>query len=211
MFDKQLRRIKDLIINRAAKRSAASFSPNIITTLAFLTGLILIFLLYRGLYLWGFGLWIVNRILDGLDGAIARINKKQTDFGGYYDILTDFVIYAGIPLALVLSDISVEKLLALAFLLAVFYINAASWMYLSAILEKRKNQNNKLTAVAMPSGIIEGAETIVFYALFMLFPSILIHLFYLMAILTILGVLLRFIWAGIKLNRNISKSRKTGK
>ena len=201
MFDTQLRKLKDLILNRAVKGAAASFSPNLITTAAFLTGLILIFFLYRRLYIWGFVLWLVNRILDGLDGAIARINNKQTDFGGYYDILTDFVIYSGIPLALVLSDISIQKLLALAILLAVFYINAASWMYLSVILEKRKKENEELTTVTMPFGIIEGAETIVFYALFMLFPVILIPLFYSMAVLTLLGVVLRFIWAGIKLNR----------
>jgi len=201
LFDKQIRRIKDLLINKIAKGLGVFFSPNIITTLAFLTGLLLIFCLYRRLYAWGLVLWLVNRILDGLDGAVARINDKQTDFGGYYDILTDFVIYAGIPLALVFSNITIEKLLALAILLAVFYINAASWMYMSIILEKRKDQNNKLTTVTMPFGIIEGAETIVFYALFMLFPFILIPLFYSMAILTLLGVVLRFIWAGIKLNR----------
>lgn len=45
-------------------------------------------------------LWWANRILDGLDGVLARYADRQTDFGGYVDVVADFTVYAALPLAL---------------------------------------------------------------------------------------------------------------
>lgn len=36
----------------------------------------------------------------GIDGLVARVSGQQTDFGGYLDILCDFVVYAAIPIGL---------------------------------------------------------------------------------------------------------------
>ena len=41
-------------------------------------------------------LFLINRILDGIDGTMARLSK--TDLGGYYDIVCDFFIYATLVL-----------------------------------------------------------------------------------------------------------------
>jgi len=46
---------------------------------------------------------IVDRVLDGLDGVVARQRNKQTDFGGYLDIILDFTVYSIIPVAIVFS------------------------------------------------------------------------------------------------------------
>src|SRR3712207_3174274 len=40
----------------------------------------------------------LNRLLDGLDGAVARA-KGRTDRGGFLDIVCDFTVYGAIPLA----------------------------------------------------------------------------------------------------------------
>ncbi|MCK7519029.1 MAG: hypothetical protein MZV64_15540 [Ignavibacteriales bacterium] len=94
-----------------------------------------------------------NRVLDGLDGLLARMHDKQSDFGGYVDILTDFVVYAALPIGLVAGSPSNERYLALAFMLASFYVNTASWMYLAAILEKRSARDpDTQTTIVMPAG-----------------------------------------------------------
>jgi phosphatidylglycerophosphate synthase len=196
MVDRYLRSSKDLILDAVSKR-LPRISPTAVTFTAFAVGLVACVATWRGYYLWGLGFWLANRILDGLDGSLARHYAKQTDLGGYLDIMLDFVIYAVLPLSLVLSHSTQAGFTALAILLISFYINAGSWMYLSAILEKRTHvrQQLSLTSVVMPRGLIEGAETIVFYCLFLLFPQQLVWLFILMAVLVLITAGQRVLWA----------------
>jgi len=46
----------------------------------------------------GLVLLLVSRLLDGLDGAVARLTQP-TDRGAFLDITLDFLFYASIPLA----------------------------------------------------------------------------------------------------------------
>ncbi|MCL4529095.1 MAG: CDP-alcohol phosphatidyltransferase family protein [Chloroflexi bacterium] len=171
MFDTSLRRFKDQIGMPLAK-PMNRISPMIISMFALVVGLLASYAAFKGQYPLAFGLWILNRVLDGLDGLIARLHGKQSDFGGYADILTDFIIYASLPIGLVAGAASETRYLALAFLLAAFYVNSASWMYLSTILEKRAAHGaGTQTTITMPSGIIGGFETLVAYGIFLLCPA----------------------------------------
>ena len=138
--------------------------------------------------------WLLNRFLDGLDGEVARLKNQHSDWGGYLDILADFVIYALLPISLMVSNTSLSGWFALAFMLACFYVNAASWMYLSALLEKRQARP-EVTSITMPKGLIEGTETIIFYCLFIIFPEFLPILYSLMALLVIITIFQRLSWA----------------
>lgn len=71
-------------------------------------------------------------------------------------------------------------------------------MYLAALLEKRNAgaaARGELTSVTMPTGLVEGAETIVLYTIFLLFPGALVPIFVLMAGLVLITVGQRLIWA----------------
>lgn len=195
MLDNVLRHWKDRLLEPAA-RLLLAVPPTLITAVGLLVGLVGMVLLTQQLYSAGLVCWLLNRTLDGLDGAVARQHRRQSDLGGYVDILADFVVYAGFPLALVVSAPSVNGYLGLAWLLASFYVNAASWMYLAAILEKRRHQRNaELTSVTMPAGLIGGAETVIFYIIFILWPAALPVLFTLMGGLVLITVGQRLIWA----------------
>ncbi|MDO8884239.1 MAG: CDP-alcohol phosphatidyltransferase family protein [Pseudotabrizicola sp.] len=115
---------------------------------------------------------LIGRVMDGLDGAVARATFK-TDFGGYFDIFCDFVFYAAIPLAFVLRDPG-QNAVAGAFLLAAFYINAASFLGYAIIAAKRRmsttQQGEKSLYYAV--GLLEGTETIAFFTLLCLVPSV---------------------------------------
>ena len=83
-------------------------------------------------------------------------------------------------------------------LIGSFYVNAASWMYLSALLERRgagARARGELTSVTMPEGLVGGTETIVFYTLFFLWPKHLVVLFLLMTALVVVTVVQRLLWA----------------
>jgi phosphatidylserine synthase len=194
MFDNYFRELKEEL----QKPLALKFShihPTTITLLALLCGLLSGLLLVQGFYGYGLLFWGLNRFLDGFDGTVARVHGKQSDLGGYLDILADFVVYAWLPIALVLGVPSVTTYLALAFMLASFYVNAASWMFLSSILEKRQHQKEKFTTITMPAGLIAGTETILFYCLFILLPQHLSLLYTIMGILVLLTVGQRLLWA----------------
>ncbi len=198
MIDKVLRRPKDRVLTPIAQRVLQHISPTTITIVAFGVGIAAALVIAQGWYLVGLGLWIANRIGDGLDGMVARLYNKQSDLGGYLDIVLDTGIYAAIPLALAVSQHTTIGYLALACLISSFFINAASWMYLAAILEKRHNgaaAQGEDTTITMPDGLIEGTETIIFFSIFLLIPQAMVPLFGMM----MLGVLVtagqRILWA----------------
>ncbi|MDP1545903.1 MAG: CDP-alcohol phosphatidyltransferase family protein [Anaerolineales bacterium] len=198
MFDSTLRRFKDQVGAPLARRMSR-VSPTFISLLALAVGLLAA---YKQQYLWAFAFWILNRVLDGLDGLIARLHDRQSDFGGYVDILTDFIVYAALPIGLVAGSPSSEHYLALAFMLAAFYVNTASWMYLAAILEKRNAHHpDTQTTIVMPAGIIGGFETIIAYGIFLLFPAHITILFSIFAVLVFITIVQRLIWA----RRNVDK------
>ena len=154
------------------------------------------------------GLWLLNRFLDGLDGLVAREKGLATDFGGYLDILADFAVYAAVPIGLYLSQPATGNALSLILMLGSFYVNAASWMHLSAILEKRgagAGARGEVTSVTIPPGLIGGTETIVFYAAFLLWPDQMSRLFMLMACLVLVGVAQRVWWARTNLSQPLDR------
>lgn len=172
--------------------------PITVTGIAWLVGIGAVAAAAGGRYRLALAAWLANRTLDGLDGVLARRTGRQSDLGGYLDLLLDFTIYALLPVGLVMSRPSLSVALAALALLASFYVNAASWMYLSAVLERRAAgaaARGEQTSVAMPGGIVTGTETIVFYALFLLFPGNLAPLFLVMAALVVVTALQRLIWA----------------
>lgn len=198
MLDNLFRHIKDRLLNPLA-RPLRAVSPITLTLIALIIGLLGIGLISQNWYWGGLLCWWLNRFLDGLDGTVARIHHKQSDWGGYLDILADFVIYAGLPIALVAGQPALTGYLALACLLGSFYVNTASWMYLAAILEKRNqgsSSRGELTTVTMPTGLIGGTETIIFYSAFLLWPMYHLPLFTLMTVLVSLTILQRVVWAG---------------
>jgi phosphatidylglycerophosphate synthase len=198
VIDKFLREPKEQVLAPLAQSLAHRVHPNTVTVIAAGVGIACAVAAATGQLPLAIGLWVVNRLLDGIDGTLARLSHTQSDLGGYLDIVLDHVVYAAIPLGLALAAGTTAALIALAVLLAVFYVNASSWMYLAALLEKRNRgaaAGGELTTVTMPSGLIEGTETIVFYSLFLLFPGWIVPLFWLMAGLTLFTVGQRIVWA----------------
>lgn len=197
MFDNQMRRVKEAAFAPIGLWFGR-FSPLTLTGVALLFGLATaVFLAYQ-LYLWALFGWLLNRSFDALDGVVARQQGRQSDFGGYLDIVADFLVYALVPLGLVLGRPSETGYLLLAILLTSFYVNAASWIYLAAILEKRAtgaSAQGEETAIIMPAGLIGGTETILFFLLFILFPGWYPWLFGLLAGLVGLTITQRLLWA----------------
>lgn len=210
MFDHLLRQLKDRLLAPIALWLGPAISPNAVSLLAFGVGLLCAMAVQRGANGVAFGLWIANRILDGLDGSMARAHDRQSDFGGYLDIMLDFLVYAAVPVGMMLGSPSRELLIAGMWLLAAFFVNTASWMYLAAILERRAagaESTGELTTITMPPGIVAGTETVLFYSVFLLVPAWRSHGFLIMALLVMVNVGQRLWWAWRRLHTSSTGTR----
>ncbi len=198
MFDLTLRPVKERILGPFARAIGHRVSPMTVTIVALAAGLAAAAFIARGAYGTALACWGVNRVLDGLDGSLARVQGSQTALGGYVDIVLDFVVYATIPIAFVIASPGASLALAALVLLGAFFVNAASWMYLAAILEQRNegaSARAELTTITMPEGLVGGTETVVFYTLFLLLPRHLVLLFGIMSVLVLASVAQRLVWA----------------
>lgn len=199
MLDPLLRSAKDRLLLPVARAAGPRVAPNAVTLLTLLVGLGAAAALTVGAYPWALGLWLLNRVMDGLDGTLARLHARQSDLGGYLDILCDFVVYAAVPLGLAAGlGPRGGAAFAAGVLVASFYVNAASWMYLAALLEKRAASAagaGAQTSVVMPGGLVEGTETVVFFALFIVFPGAAVPLMLTMAGAMGVTVIQRVVWA----------------
>jgi len=193
LFDEWLRVYKDRLLAGVAGR-LGRVSPNQVTILALLVGAGAVAAIADGRRGLALALWLLNRLLDGLDGTLARLHGRSSDFGAYLDILLDFAVYAAVPVALVLAAPAPGATFAALVLMASFYLNAASWMYLAALLERR-GEHVGATRVVMPAGLVGGTETILLYSAAILLPRQLGAICWLMAGLVFAGVIQRLLWA----------------
>lgn len=119
----------------------------------------------------GLTLFLLNRLSDGLDGAVAR-GDGATDRGGYLDIVADFLVYAAVPLAFAIVD-PVRNALAAAVLLAAFIANGVAFLAFAILAEKRRLETRAQgpKSFYFLAGLAEGVETIVAFALMCIFPE----------------------------------------
>lgn len=194
MTDAYLRRPKEALLGPVARRTP--LHPTVITLVALVPGAGAALAAADGRAVTAVSLWLLNRLLDGLDGTVARQRDRQSDLGAYLDILGDFLVYAAVPIGLAVHHGTTAGWIATAALLAAFYVNTVSWAYLAAIIERRSlRPEGGYTAVAMPGGLIEGAETVVIYAIMLAVPGWSIPLCWAMAGAVAITVGQRVAWA----------------
>jgi len=122
VFDILLRAIKDRLLEPLARLLGPRVAPNAVTLLACLVGLACAAAAWQQSYGVALALWAANRLLDGLDGTLARVHERQTDFGGYLDILLDFVVYAAVPTGLAFGRPTVAVLGACTVILYTLFL-----------------------------------------------------------------------------------------
>lgn len=113
----------------------------------------------------------LNRIVDGLDGAVARATRRSA-LGGYLDIVADYVFYAGVPLGFALAVPS-DNALAAAALLASFLLTCSSFLAYAALAAQQglKIEPERPKSFLYSRGLMEGTETIAFFVAMILRPS----------------------------------------
>ena len=176
MLDAQLRPLIDRVLNPIGRRLAVlGITANQVTMVGVAFGLIAAGCVAAGLFYLAFWFVIANRIIDGLDGAVARASRSS-DFGGYLDIVSDFIFYGAIPLAFAVAR--PETALVAAFLIFSFIGTATSFLGFAILAAKRHvtTQISGKKAFYYLGGLTEGTETILLFLVMLVWPDYFSHM-----------------------------------
>ena len=171
MFDARLRPLIDPPLNAAGRWLARwGVGANTVTLAGVAVGIGAGAAAAQGAFTVALLLILTNRLLDGLDGAVARATRLS-DFGGYLDIVGDFVFYAAVPLGFALAASANQ--LAAAVLLASFILTGISFLAFATMAAKRglDTQAHGRKSFFYNTGLAEGTETILVFVAMALLPQ----------------------------------------
>ena len=171
MLDAKLRPLIDPPLNAAGRALAKSgITANMLTFAGLGLGLGGAAAIALGNIWFGLVLIIANRVLDGLDGAVARASEP-TPLGGYFDIVADFAFYVSIPLGfgILVSDNTLPALV----LVASFVLTGVSFLAFAVIAAERgeENEAHGKKSFFYSTGLAEGTETIAVFIAMCAFPA----------------------------------------
>ena len=193
MFDRQIQKYTQKPLQYIAKLFLKFISPNHMTLIGFSFGVLMCLSIIIDQYLLAVIFLFLNRLSDGLDGAMARL-QTPTPLGGYLDIVLDFLIYGGFVLSFGITE---QNNTLLSMVLLFCYIGTGStFLAKAAILPSLTNQNlNEEIPKSFhyAVGLIEGTETIVFMVLCLLFPNLFIYFTFIFIVLCLITIVFRII------------------
>lgn len=215
MLDLALRSTKESILRPVCRLIPPAISPTHLTLAGFLAGLACcgstIFsssgIATHDVTLTLF-LWLLNRLLDSLDGSLARLRESALEVGGFLDLLCDFTIYSLIPPAVALGEdryrstavgLSPVDWRSVAFVEATFHINNFVLFYVAAVAAKvqfrdGKQKSTELTSLIMKPALVEGFESAIAFTLMLTFPSHIESLAWGMGCAVLIGIVQRLFY-----------------
>ena len=202
MLDGRLRRLIDPTLDRVATRLAAmGIDADRISIVGGTVGVLGALLVAVGRPVAGLAAFLAGRILDGLDGAVAR-RTQPTERGAFLDIAIDFIVYAAFPLAFAALDPPANAFAASA-LLAGFLVNGTSFLAFATVAARlgMKTEAQGTKSIYYLGGLAEGGETIVFVAAACLFPGWFAPLAWVFAALCMISGIGRIIGAATMLRQ----------
>jgi phosphatidylglycerophosphate synthase len=148
----------------------AGIGADSVTLFGFVLGLAAAAVIAQGAPITGLALLLASRLMDGLDGAVARLTRP-TDRGAFLDITLDFLFYASIPLAFAVADPAANALPAAA-LLAAFIGTGSSFLAFAVLAERRglKSEDYPQKGIYYLGGLTEATETLLCFVAMCLWP-----------------------------------------
>lgn len=163
--------IRSPLRSMATRLKDKGVTPDQVTITGFCLGVIAFLFIWQGWFKWGLTFILINRIMDGLDGALARITTK-TDAGGFLDICLDFIFYSLAIVGFALSN-PIQNALPAAILIFSYIGTGSSFLAFAVMAQKFNLKSVKYPHKSMYyiGGLTEGTETIILMALICLFPA----------------------------------------
>lgn len=171
MLDSYIRPLIDPPLNVIARALLKTgITANMLTAIGFSLSLCAFAALAFQAYAIAILFIVLSRLMDGLDGPVAR-QSQATDLGGYLDIVSDFIFYSGTVFFFAVGR--PETALAAAFLIFSFMGTASSFLAYAIVAAKRgiNHERQGKKSFFYAAGIAEGTESIFVLILICLAPS----------------------------------------
>jgi phosphatidylglycerophosphate synthase len=186
MLDAQLRRATSKPLNALASAVDVPWiTPDRLTIAGLVIGLGSAALAATQLWALALVAWLLSRVLDGLDGTLARRRiaaaadpraGTASEAGGFLDITADFVVYGATVVGLAFGVTTAFGAPWWPFLLVMFayYINGAAFLAFSSIAERtgRALSDGDNRSLFFLGRIAEGGETVFVHTLWLALPFI---------------------------------------
>lgn len=162
----------------AAALDRPGITPDRLTLLGLAVGLASALLAAQQLWLLSAVLWLISRVLDGLDGQLARRRRAgapaTNEAGGFLDIVADFIVYGATVLGVAVGATTAFGAPWWPFLLVLFsyYVNGAAFLAFSGLAERTGRQLEDGRSFSFLGRIAEGTETILIHTLWLLVPAL---------------------------------------
>ncbi len=162
-----------------------------LTLAGFCVGIFAAYLITLSAYSMAILAIIFSRLLDALDGAVAR-QSSPTDAGGFLDISLDFLFYASIPLAFAWVN-PPQNALPASVLLAAFMGTASSFLAFATLAAKRGLHSHVYPhkSLYFLGGLTEATETLICFTAMCLAPAYFPELAYGFAVLCAITITTR--------------------
>jgi len=143
----------------------AGVHPNVLTFFALIFGVMVAPLLAFGFSKGALFSMLFSGYFDTLDGSLARAINKQSDFGAFFDIVSDRIVEFSIILGLFLVDPGIRALPCILMLGSVL-ICVTTFLCVGVFQE-----NNSNKSFFYSPGIMERTEAFFLFAIIIIFPG----------------------------------------
>lgn len=168
-------------------------TPDRLTVAGLALGLASAVLAALGLWPAALATWLVSRLLDGLDGTLARRRRamasapgasaavagaaesgaaSSSEAGGFLDIAADFIVYGASVAGVAVGSVTGFGAAWWPFMLVLlaYYVNGAAFLAFSSIAERTGRTLDDGRSLSFLGRIAEGTETIVVHSVWLLLP-----------------------------------------
>ncbi|TNF69503.1 MAG: CDP-alcohol phosphatidyltransferase family protein [Gammaproteobacteria bacterium] len=196
MLEQSVRKpYQKLFVDWVAYQLSGKVHPITITFLSLLTGFISAISIFLNLPFVAIIFLLISGYLDTLDGTLARVSKTQSDLGCILDIMTDRMVEIMIILSLCFYHVETRALPGLL-MLASIILCISAFLVIGIFTTNRANQGKSFF---YSQGLMERAETFIFFIIMISIPSLFIPLAYLFSLLVIITAFLHifrfFLWS----------------
>ena len=193
MLDQRVRSLSRPLLDRVgAWLSRRGVRASTVTGVGWTIGVVACVAIGLGWWVLALVAWLVNRVMDGIDGSVAR-REGATDRGGYLDLMADFSIYSGFVLAVAVAMPSAR--LASVVLLFTYYLSGAALLAASGLLDRAGAVRRDERSIRFLGGLAEGLETTIAYVLIIVVSSHVALIEWTFAAMVFVTAVQRVVWA----------------
>lgn len=173
------------LVNPIAKVLSKKVSPNQLTVLSGIIGVLVLPCLYFGAYILAIILLLASGYLDTLDGTLARLTDQSSNWGSVLDITIDRIVEFVVIVALWLVAPDIRNFWIIMMLGSIL-LCITSFLVIGIF---SANQSEK--SFHYSPGLMERAEAFAFFIAMMIFPSWFALLSFIFCVLVVATAVIR--------------------